>query len=166
MSHIYNRQSIRHYKSDPVPQALLTELLKAGMYAPSAKDRRPVEYILITGDEGRQKLFNSHPYAQFLLSAPAIIMVCANLDKEYDEALAALDGAAATENILIRATELGLGSCWVLLHPSIELCDQARSDFGIPDEVLPVAIVTVGYSKETAPIADKYDESIIHIEKY
>ena len=104
---IMGRRSIRKYKDRPVDRETLDALLKAGAAAPSASNRQPWEFIVITSREMREGLSRSHPYARMLLQAPVCIIVCGNKERFYPDKEVqdywAQDAAAVTENILVAA---------------------------------------------------------------
>ena len=119
---LFARRSIRAYTDRPVPDSLLTDLLEAGMAAPSAVARDPWHFIVLRSREGLDQLAAVLPNGQMLKQAPAALVVCGDLDKAHDRELSFLlqDVSAAVENILIAASILGLGACWLGIHPRPE----------------------------------------------
>lgn len=145
---IHQRVSVRKYRPDPVPRELIVQLLEAARWAPSAGNLQPWHFYVVTHEERRRCLATAALRQDFVASAPVCIVVCAEPERSarhYGERGRHLyclqDTAAATQNILLAATALGLGSCWVGAFDE----DQVRSCLNIPDRLRPVAIVPVGY---------------------
>ena len=102
------RASVRDYMNQPVPKDMLEKLVDAGRRAPSARAVEPWEFVVITGRAMLDKLAGIISTGVFLKQATACIVVFCQDTKYYLE-----DGSAATENILLAATDLGLGTCWI-----------------------------------------------------
>ena len=161
---ILKRRSIRRYKDRPVEKELLVKLLKAGMAAPSACNNQPWEYVVVT--EGIETLRNTLYHGNY--NAPAAIVVCGNMKlakgglKRYWEQ----DCSAAIENILIAATSFGLGTVWIGLHPLPSVFNPVREVLNIPEHVIPLGLVLVGYSAEEKEPRTQYNEKRIYWETY
>ena len=164
---IYSRRSIRIYDRKKLEKETIANLLKAAMAAPSASNSRPWEFVVVT-DEEKIKLFRSKlKYGNY--NAPVIIIVCSNLAIAQNESAYkywAQDCSAATENILIAAAGLGLGTCWVASYPKEDVMNLLRETLGIPADVTPLNLIYVGYPAEEKAPRTQYDETRIHWEKY
>ena len=149
---INNRRSIRKYLEKPVEFEKITTILDAARKAPSAGNLQEWRFIIAT-DKNLIKDVSEYSLEQYWIqTAPLLIIVCS--ESEQAEAYYGLRGkrlyavqdcAAAIENMLIAATDLGLGSCWVGAFEE----DKLRAAFAIPPEVRPQAIVALGYADET-----------------
>lgn len=160
LSLLYSRRSIRKYLPEQVPQDLLTELLMAAMAAPSAHDARPWEFLVITDPRVKRQIKECHPYARFAEEAGAVIVVFGDQEKSlFEHSL-----AAATQNILLAATGLGLGSCWCGM--SAERQEPVREITGIPQNKWIVSLVCVGYAAEQKEPRTLYDASRVHWQRY
>ncbi|MHB1654072.1 MAG: nitroreductase family protein [Desulfitobacteriaceae bacterium] len=162
MEAILRRRSIRKYTSEPVPDDLINVLLEAAMSAPSAHNEQPWHFIIIRDRKTLDEIPTFHPYAQMLKGASVAIMVCADLNLEQSPGRAVLDCAAATENILIAAQERGLGAVWTAFYPDAERSQTVRSLLEIPNHVIPVALIPVGFPAEEKPPIQRFDPSRIH----
>jgi len=164
---IFQRRSIRKYTGRPVEPEKLDFLLKAAMAAPSAMNCKPWEFIVVTDPEllaqFRQRLLFGDR------NAPAAIVVCGNPALSTNPAARLFwvqDCSAATENILIAAVGLGLGTVWIGIHPVTIFVKTVREILSIPRRVKPLCIVYVGYPESGKPARTQYDEKRIHAQKY
>ncbi|MDO4294267.1 MAG: nitroreductase family protein [Eubacteriales bacterium] len=157
---IYERRSIRKYKADaPIPEEDIRRLLTAAMMAPSACNRRPWEFVVVRSAEIKEKIMEVHPFTKMLQTAPAAIVVCGRPDLQEGicEGFWPQDCAAAVENILLAAKELGYGTCWCGCYPA-----EGRS--GLLQQILdvtsvPMAVVAVGQADEAPEARGFYDET-------
>jgi nitroreductase len=153
LENVKRRASIRRFRPDPVPSAVLDRLIEAARWAPSAGNLQPWHFYVVTASDRRRCLAEAALRQDFVAAAPVCIVVCAEPERsasryrERGRFLYCLqDTAAATQNILLAATAAGLGSCWVGAF------DEARVSacLGIPDWRVPVALVPLGYpARET-----------------
>ncbi|MEN6486674.1 MAG: nitroreductase family protein [Syntrophobacteraceae bacterium] len=161
MEAILGRRSIRKYKSQPVPENLLKELLEAGMAAPSAGNERPWHFIILDDRNLLEAIPKFHPYSQMLKEAPVAIVVCGDLNMEVHQGYWVQDCSAATENILVAARALGLGAVWLGVYPVRERVESMRKLLSLPDHVIPLCVVSLGYPAEEKPPAGRYDATRI-----
>jgi len=164
---IFKRRSIRFYENRKVDRETIIKLLQAAMAAPSGSNSRPWEFVVVTEEETLAKLRSKLKYGNF--NAPAAIVVCGNIEIAQNEAAVRYwvqDCSAATENMLIAATGLGLGTCWVASYPKEDVMAMLREVLGIPEEVYPLNVIYVGYPAEEKAPRTQYDESRVHWERY
>lgn len=167
MEAIFTRRSIRRYTDKPVAAETVTKLLEAAMAAPSAGNEQPWEFIVVTDRAALEQVTQVHAYSQMLKQAPVAIVVCADLARnKYPVDFWIQDCAAATENILLAAADLGLGTCWLGVHPNTERVAGVRRIFAIPETIVPFAIVAVGHPADQPGKANRYDENRIYHESY
>jgi nitroreductase len=149
---IKGRRSIRKFKKQKIPAATITKLIEAASYAPSAGNIQPWEFVIVTNPAIKKKLTEAARNQANVEEAPTVIVVCA------DEKRASLgygtrgrtlyclqDTAAATQNILLTAYSIGLGTCWIGAFNE----DEAKEAVKTPEGIRPVAIIPVGYPDET-----------------
>jgi nitroreductase len=160
LSLLYSRRSIRKFKTDPLPEDTVAELLKAAMAAPSAKNLRPWHFLVLTEQADRDALADAHPYAAFAREAPLAIVVFGEQVSE----LYFQDLAAATQNILLAATGLGLGSCWCGVNE--ERRPRLHNITGIPRDMPIASVVVVGHPAEDKEARTQYDASRVHQGRY
>jgi nitroreductase len=165
MQAILTRRSIRKYTSDPVSDELIGELLKAAMAAPTATGDA-WRFVVVRDRNKLESVLNFHPHAQMLKKAAAGILVCGDPTAEIREGRWPLDCAAATENMLIAANALGLGACWVGIYPVEERMSGMRELLGIPDHIMPVSMVSVGYAAEKKAPPARFKPELIHYDRW
>lgn len=168
MSVIFERTSVRKYKNQPVTEEQIEMLMKAAMAAPSAKNLQPWEFIVVQDRETLNKITEFHPYSFMLKEAPLAIIVCGDNSKIVYEGLDfwPQDCAAATQNILLEATELGLGGVWLGLYPVEAMIDITKKLFDLPENVIPFSIISIGHPEGEVTPKDKFDKTKIHAEKW
>ena len=158
---IGSRRSVRQFESRPVPRELLEKLVDAGRLAPTAINIQPWEFIVVTDDSLKNRVAAATDHGKFIADAPAMIAVFSNDTKYYLE-----DGCAATTNILLAATGLGLGACWVAGDKK-PYCDKIRTILGVPAGYKLVSMIAVGYPAGPAPRAPKRAlQDLIHWDRF
>jgi len=164
METILKRHSIRQYTDQAIPEELITGLLEAGMCAPSAGNERPWHFIVITQRNLLISITEFHQHAQMLKQAPVAIIVCADLttDKYPGMKYWIQDCSAATENILLAAQDKGLGTCWIAVYPREDRIAGMRNLLGLPEHVMPISAIAVGYPSKTKSAGSRYDDSRVH----
>lgn len=167
MKEIFSRRSIRSYIDKDVSDNQVKELLRAAMYAPSAWNEFAWHFVVIRDRNTLNEISNSHPYAHMLLEAPlAIIPCCDTGNFKYDGVFWIQDMAAAIQNILLQAESMSLGTCWCGVYPRKELIDIVSQIVSLPDHIVPVAIIPVGYPGEKKDETERYKPDRIHNEKW
>jgi len=162
---IFARRSIRKYTSELVTKEQIRTLLEAAMAAPSANNRKPWHFIVVRERSTLDHLADVHPYAQMLRQAPLCIVPCGV--PRASEAYWVQDLSAATENILLAATSLGLGTCWCGVYPREEERGKAiRQILGIPENIVPLCLIAVGHPAERKEPRTQYDEARVHWERW
>ncbi len=163
---ILSRRSIRKYRSESVSADAVTTILQCAMAAPSAVDQQPWRFVLINEREVLDGCARIHPYAQMLKQASLAVLVCGDTSSLASPGYWPQDCAASTQNMLLAAHALGLGTCWCGVYPNEQRVAAFRKFLGIPDHVVPFSIVAVGHASEAKPPADRYDESLVHINRW
>lgn len=163
-NNILSRTSIRSYQDKPVEKAKIEKLLRAGMAAPSAVDRRPWHLVVVTSKDKLAAIGKATPNAAFVKDAPLAIVVCGDMDKALDgngHDFWIQDCSAMSENILLEANALGLGAVWTGTYPSQERCEAVRKVLNLSDKLVPLNTIVIGYPKGDAQPKDKWDESCV-----
>ncbi len=166
MDAIFNRRSIRRYKSEPVPDEVINKLLRAAMAAPSAGNEQPWHFVVVKDKERLRRLSKMSPYASALKGAPLGIVVCGDLNAEIYKGFWVQDCSAATENILIEAVYLGLGAVWLGIYPLDDRIKYVQRELEIPPHIIPFSAVAMGYPGHHLPSVDRYAENKVHYEKW
>ncbi|MBR4673419.1 MAG: nitroreductase family protein [Victivallales bacterium] len=160
---ILSRRSIRRFQLRPVGQEQLKELLKAGMAAPSACAKDPWFFLTVTKPELLKAIAEKLPNGKFLAEAPACICIAGDLHKAHGGELSYMlqDCSAAAENILLAANLLGLGGCWLGVHPREERVKALQELFALPAHILPVCCLAIGWPAESPQPRTRYrDEAV------
>jgi nitroreductase len=166
---ILNRKSVRSYNEKPVSDEILLTLSKAALSAPSAVDKRPTELIVIKDKAILKKCSEVLPYARMTEKAAAAIVVCGNLTQQHggeQEDFWLCDCSAAIQNILIGAESLGLGAVWTAVYPEKSRIESLRSILDFPWNIIPLALIPVGYPTGKEKPKDKFDTEKIHINQW
>ncbi len=166
---IRSRKSVRNYTGVPATKEQLDTLLKAAMAAPSAMDRRPWAFVVVTDEGVLSKLASGLPNSQMIVSAKAAIVVCGVMDKTLagpSQDFWVQDCSAASENILLAAEAIDLGAVWTGMYPSKARIAYVRSILGIPQGVIPFNVIAVGNPVGTEKPKDKFNPDNIHWNKW
>jgi len=169
LSVIAQRKSVRHFTDQKLSAEQLEILLKAAMAAPSAKNVQAWEFIVITDRALLDEMGGKLPYAKMLLQAPAAIIVCGNVSKFAPESELnwVSDCAAATENLLLAAEAIGLAAVWTASFPYSERMTAVRDVVkNMPGEVVPLAVIPVGYAAREEKAKDKWRPEKIHYNQW
>jgi len=159
---IKNRRSIRNYKPDiPVTREQLDRLMHAAMLAPSARNTRPWEFIAVTKREVLDEIARVHPYAQMCKTATAAIIVVAVPQEGLTIGYFPQDCGAATENILLEAASMGLGTCWCGVYPREERIPAIVDLFDIKEPNIPFCVIAIGVPDENPEPRGFFEESKI-----
>ena len=159
---IYTRRSVREFTSDPISEADVHDLLRAGMQAPSARNEQPWHFILIDDTELLHAIPKFHPASQMLLDAPLAILVCSDRKLELKRASWLADCSAATQNILLAAHAKGLGGVWLGIFPDADRVMGMQSLLGMPKDIRPVALVAVGHPASIPEPVDRFKPERVH----
>lgn len=164
---IFNRRSCREYTEEKVPREVLEELLHAAFSAPTAVNAQPWEFVVIDDESILEKLRSKLLFANY--KAPAAIVVCGNGNlglKGQDKDLWICDCSAAMENMLICATDMGLGSLWCGIFPIESRMQQVRDILKMPKNVNPLGMMYVGHPVKQAIGRSRYNEKVVYWQQY
>lgn len=166
MEVIFRRRSIRRFSEDNVSDEVVEKLLRAAMAAPSAGNQQPWEFIVVRDKSTFEKVMEFHPYSTPLKEANVAIVVCGDTTRERFAGYWVQDCSAATQNILLEAEHLGLGAVWLGVHPREERVNGLKDLLELPQSIIPLCIVAIGYPLEQRGKVDRFDEAKIHYEKW
>lgn len=172
LNDILTRTSIRTFTDEPVSETDIQTLLQCGMAAPSTCNLQPWHFIVVTDDEPRQQMADAIGPAKPAIKAPAVIVVCGDLDimresivKNYVDYWVC-DACAATENILLAAHGIGLGGVWMGVWPMQERIKILQSILKLPDHIIPLNMIAIGHPAEHPQPKDKWKPERVHINKW
>ena len=163
---IKQRQSIRAYEAREVEEEKLMTVLEAGRRAPSAVNFQPWVFIVVRKASSRAKLKGVYDREWFLL-APCIIVVCVDHQRAWKRSdgrsYADVDAAIALDHMILTATELGLGTCWIGAFNR----EEAQRVLGLPSTIEPLLLTPLGYPVGTPPRKERLPlDQIVHWERY
>ena len=164
MNSIYDRCSIRKFKQESLKKSEIDKILRAAFCAPSARNAQPWFFIVTEDKEKLKELSEFSPYAKLLADATLGIVVCADTDCNPSLDYCQQDCAAATQNMLIEAKELNIGSCWLGGYPNEERVQMLKMYFKLPQNIVPLWMVAFGYPDQKQEPKDKFKESKIRYE--
>jgi nitroreductase len=167
---IKQRRSVRAYTTEDVSEEEVKKLIEAARWAPSAGNIQPWRFVIVRDAKIKQKLTEAALNQTFIEEAPVVIVVCADEAKSsrgYGNRGATLyciqDTAAATQNILLAAHTLGLGTCWVGAFRE----ELVKKTLNAPTNIQPVAIIPVGHAAEKPRGPSRRSlEEIVHYETF
>lgn len=166
MDAILTRKSIRKYKDIEVSDEIVEDLLRAAMAAPSAGNEQPWEFIVLRDKEIMRKITEFHPYSRMLLNTDVAIVVCGDEAKEKFKGYWVQDCSAASENILLAAEDKGLGAVWLGVYPLEDRVSSLKKVLNLPESVIPLSIIPVGYPDEQRNPADRFNKERIHYDRW
>lgn len=164
IENIMTRTSVRQYTGRAIPDDTLTIILKAAMAAPSAINKQPWEFVVLKDQAKRDKIGEALVgVGDKTKTAGAVVLVCGNKERFIEQAPEywVQDCSAATENLLLAVNALELGAVWCGVYPNMDRVEEVRAILGLPDNLIPLNVVTIGYPTALQNPKDKWDTSKI-----
>ncbi len=164
---VKTRRSIRCYKSDPVSDEIIHQLIDAARHAPSAGDNQPWEFIVVRNKQVKEELSKTHAWSHFVKDAPVCIVALAN--ERLSPIYFAIDTTCAIQNLLLTSRSLGLGACWVAVYNPHNQSDEkhVRTVLNVPPHLRVIAMIPLGYPDEKAGMRTLREISeILHLDGY
>lgn len=161
---LQKRRSVRKFTEEIVSKEDIDILMHAAMSGPSACNARPWEFYVVSSETGLQNLRKATKYTN--MNAPLAIVVCGNLSHALPAPLTDFwvqDCSAATENILLAATDIGFGAVWCGIYPNDKAVANVKIALGLPEEHIPLNIILVGHPDQFPKPRDQYDEKCVHM---
>lgn len=168
LAFIFGRRSIRQFVPGEVSEEQVRLLLQAAMAAPSAVAKDPWRFVVVRRPERLKEIAAVLPHGALLATASLGIVVCGDIEAAHDGQMSYLlqDCSAAIENILLGAHALGLGTCWLGVHPRENRMSEISRILGLPSSVIPVSCIAVGYPAEHKESRTRYRANFIHFEQW
>ena len=161
---IKGRRSIRTYKKDPVPEDLIIKILDAGRWAPSAGNRQPWGFIVLKDEELKRRVAEVTAYGIFLADPPLGIVVV--IDPQASPRSGGVeDGAIATQNMLLAAHALGLGTCWIGSYNSTYE-ERVKEILETQKNRRVLSTISIGYPNESPSSTRRELSEIVFTNKY
>lgn len=173
LENITTRTSVQSFLAKPVEDTKIEQLLRAAMAAPSAMDKQPWHFVVVTDTAQIAALANANlTYeAPMVMQAPLAIVVCGNMNKASvgsggGREFWIQDCSAATENILLAAHAMGLGTVWTSNYPSEERSEKVAKILQLPKGIIPLNTLLIGYADNHSQVTDKYDPANVSYNCY
>lgn len=166
---IMTRVSVREFTGEKISDAQIDTLLRAAMAAPSAINKQPWAFVVVTDEAIIARLGEALPYSRCSNHPACAIIPCGDLSKAIEGEMGAFwinDVSAATENLLLAAHSMGLGAVWTGLHPDMKRAALVQEMLGLPEHIIPLCVVPVGVPAEQPAVKDKYRPENIHFNKW
>lgn len=169
INNIMTRTSVRNYTSETVSKENIETMLRAGMAAPTAVNRQPWHFVVVTDREKLNALAEANRGSGMAAKAPLVIVVCGNMEKALEgtgRGFWIQDCSAATENILLAAHALGLGAVWTGLYPNEERSNAIRKLLKAPENIVPLCTIVIGHPQEPAQPKNKWNPGNVSYNEY
>lgn len=165
---IFGRRSIRVYKPGEVSEQTVQTLLEAAMAAPSAVAKDPWRFVVVRSRVTLGKIADALPNGTMIRDAELGIIVCGDIEAAHDRQLSYMlqDCSAAIENLLLAVHAVGLGACWLGVHPREDRVRNLSVLLGLPSTIIPVAGIAVGCPAEEKEARTRYNPALVHYEKW
>lgn len=165
IENLMTRVSVREFTGEKISAEQIDTLLRAAMAAPSALNKQPWAFVVVTDEKIIDQLGEALPYSRCSNHPACAFIPCGDLSKTIEGDLAAFwinDVSAATENLLLAAHAMGLGAVWTGLHPDMNRVTMVQQLLGLPEHIIPLCVVPVGVPAEQPAVKDKYNPENIH----
>ena len=150
-----DRYSVRSFADTPVPDEVLNQILEAGRLAPTAMNLQPQRVFVIRSEEALAKMRT----VKKCYGANTVLMICGDTEAacnrpKVDHCMAEMDCTIATTQMMLAATALGVGSCWICAFDNAAVAET----FDLPAHVTPFILLALGYPAEDAAPAPRHFE--------
>jgi nitroreductase len=164
---IRNRYSVRSFTSEKIDRNIILEILEAARMAPSAVNYQPWHFIVITDPENLADIHEVY-HRTWFREAPACIVVCSDHSQSWKRKtdgkdFADVDAAIAIDHLVLKATDLGIGTCWICNFD----VEMTQKKLQLPDRIEPIALIPLGFTTSEAPQKSRKALSeMVHWEKF
>jgi nitroreductase len=169
INNIMTRTSVRKYTNEAVTKVDIETMLRAGMAAPTAVNKQPWHFVVVTDREQLNALASANRGTGMAAKAPLAIVVCGDMQKTLTgigQGFWVQDCSAATENILLTANALGLGAVWTGLYPNEERAKAVRDVVKAPEHIVPLCVIVIGHPADTPTPKDKWKPENVSYNKF
>ncbi|WP_372808992.1 nitroreductase family protein [Pontiella sp.] len=162
---LMTRRSIRTWTNEPVTPEERKIILEAAMNAPSAADARPWHFVTLDDPEVIRQ-FTGMGGTEMLAESTFMVLVCCDVSKEIYPGFWPQDCSCAAQNMQLAAHDIGIGCVWIAVHPLAEREALCRKVLGIPESIVPFALLAMGVPNEVLPPEYRFDEARLHSNKW
>ena len=169
IKNIMTRTSVRKYTNEAVSKADIETMLRAGMAAPTAVNKQPWHFVVVTDREQLNALAAANRGTGMAAKAPLAIVVCGDMQKTLSgigQGFWVQDCSAATENILLAANALGLGAVWTGLYPNEDRANAVRDVVKAPEHIVPLCVIVIGHPADNPTPKDKWKPENVSYNKF
>ena len=169
IKNIMTRTSVRKYTNEAVSKANIETMLRAGMAAPTAVNKQPWHFVVVTDREQLNALAAANRGTGMAAKAPLAIVVCGDMQKTLSgvgQDFWVQACSAATENILLAANALGLGAVWTGLYPNEDRAKAVRDVVKAPEHIVPLCVIVIGHSADNPTPKDKWKPENVSYNKF
>lgn len=165
---IHTRASVRFFTEQNVSDEQIEMILRAGMAAPSACNKQPWRFVVVRNSETKKTYAETVKYADPVARANVAVVVCGDMEAtiEGNKDYWIFDAAAAAENILLAAHGIGLGGVCLGVYPTMERVEFLKNLLKLPENIVPLATLAIGYPEKPAKPLDKWRPDFIHNEQW
>ncbi len=166
---IQTRASIRKFTGEKISNEQINTLLRCAMAAPSAINKQPWAFLVVTDEALLQRMGEAFPFSRCGNGAACAFVMCGDMTKTIEgegQGFWINDVSAATENLLLAAHAVGLGAVWTGVYPSRERTAQVQELLGLPEYIIPMCIVPVGIPAEQPAVKQKFKEENVHYNRW
>ncbi len=163
---ILTRRSIRKYKPAEVPDDVIRKVLECGFAAPTARNRRPLHFVLIKDRAALSGLGSMHTFTSMAAGSAFSVLICADSTLEERRQFMDQDGSAAAENMLLGAHAMGLGGVWCGIQEGGDREAAVRRICSLPEGIIPIALMVFGVPDEVREVPERYDAGKVHADRW
>lgn len=163
---LLTRRSIRKYTDEKIGDEDLHKILDAAMHAPSARNEQPWHFVVVRDPAIREVLSKTTPYTHMAADAPVVIVVCGDLDQDKAEGMWVQDCAAATENLMLAARGLNIGTVWCGVHPVGNREEHVRKALNLPEKIIPFNLVCMGHPAQDFRREERFNKDRVHCDRW
>ena len=154
------RRSVRRFSDRAVPREVVDRILAEALTAPSSRNSRSTRFLVVDRHDLIARMAGMRDYGSaFMEGAPLAVVVCADLTRNPGASCDwwVMDASAASENLLLAAHAVGLGAVWTGVYPRSERVKAVRTILGLPESVVPLNVIPIGYPAETPEPKQKWN---------
>ena len=166
---IQTRASVRQFTGEKISNEQIETLLRCAMSAPTALNKQPWAFIVITEDTLLSKMGEAFPFSRCGNGAACAFVMCGDLSKAIEgdgQGFWINDVSAATENLLLAAHAMDLGGVWTGVYPNPQRTAEVQEMLGLPENIIPMCIVPIGVPAEQPAVKDKFKQENIHFNRW
>jgi len=162
---IQTRRSVRQYTGKIISATDLKIILTAAMYAPSAMNKRPWEFIIVQDKQLLEKITQIHPYANFVKEAGTAVLICENKNETYNE-YGPVDISLAAQNLMLAAHDSGYGTCFCGVWPEQERLNDFSKLFKLPKHIQVIGLIAIGVPQKQPSQPERFEPIKIHFDQW